>query len=83
MDPIFQMSFNNLPEEEIESISTALAKVAFEAARQGVNIFDSIQFMVLPLEAKDEYDIVAGAKGHIVDKEKNTAAIEEFLFAED
>ena len=83
MDPIFRMSFNNLPENEIESISTALAKVGYEAARQGVNIFDSLQFKVLPLEAKDEYDIVAGAKGHLVDKEKNMAAIQEFLFAED
>ena len=81
--PIFQMSFNNLSEEEIKSISIALAKVAYEAARQGVNIFDSVQYMVLPLEAKNEYDMIAGAKGHVVDKEKNSAAVQEFLFGED
>ena len=85
MDPIFRMSFNNLPEEKIKSISTALARVAYEAARQGVNLFDSehLQVKVLPLEAKNEYDIVAGAKGHLVDKEKNSAAIREFLFGDD
>ena len=83
LDPIFRMSYNNLTEENIEAISTALARIAFEAARDGVNIFDALQFMVLPLEAKDEYDIIAGAKGHIVDKEKNMAAIQEFLFGED
>lgn len=81
--PIFQMSFNNLSEEEIKSISIALAKVAYEAARQGVNIFDSVQYMVLPLEAKNEYDMIAGAKGHVVDKEKNSAAVQKFLFGED
>ena len=83
MDPIFRKSSNNLPEEKIRSISIALARVAYMASRQGVNIFDSLKHMVLPLEATQEYDIVAGAKGHIVDKEANSAAIEEFLYQED
>ena len=83
MDPIFHKSFNNLPEEKIRSISIALARVAYMASRQGVDIFDSLKHKVLPLEATDEYDIVAGAKGHIVDKEANSAAIREFLFQED
>ncbi|MCR4621581.1 MAG: LCP family protein [Clostridiales bacterium] len=85
IDPIFRKSYNNLPEEDIRSISLALARVAYEASKQGVNIFDSqsLDYMVLPLEATQEYDIIAGAKGHIVDKEANSAAIAEFLFKED
>ena len=84
IDPIFTKSANNLPEEDICSISIALARVAYEASKQGVNIFDteSLEYMVLPLEAQEEYDIIAGAKGHIVDKEANSAAIAEFLFGE-
>ncbi len=84
IDPIFRKSYNNLPEDDIRAISVALARVAYEASKQGVNIFDteSLEYMVLPLEAQDEYDIIAGAKGHIVDKEANSAAIAEFLFGD-
>lgn len=84
IDPIFTKSANNLPEEDIRSISIALARVAYEASKQGINIFDteSLEYMVLPLEAQDEYDIIAGVKGHIVDKEANSTAIAEFLFGE-
>ncbi len=84
IDPIFTKSANNLPEDDIRSISIALARVAYEASKQGVNIFDteSLEYMVLPLEAQDEYDIIAGAKGHIVDKEANSAAIADFLFGD-
>ena len=81
--PIFQKSFNNMPEDAIRSIATALARGAFQASRQGVNIFDSLEYMILPLEAKNEYEIIAGAKGHLVDKEANSAAIRDFLFRED
>ena len=80
--PIFEMSANNLQEDEIESISLALAKVAYEAARQGVNIFVSLDHTVMPLEAQNEYDIIAGTKGHLVDKEANAQAIREFLYKE-
>ncbi len=80
IDPIFQKSFNNLTEDKIRDITLAMARVAFQASRQGVDIFDSVKAMVLPLEAKNEYDIIAGAKGHLVDKEANSAAIREFLF---
>ena len=83
IDPIFQKSFNNLQEDRIRSITLSLARVAFQASRQGVDIFDSVKTMILPLEAKNEYDIIAGAKGHIVNKEANSAAIKEFLFKED
>ena len=80
IDPIFQKSFNNLTEDKIRELTLAMARVAFQASRQGVDIFDSVKTMVLPLEAKNEYDIIAGAKGHLVDKEANSAAIREFLF---
>lgn len=83
MDPIFQMSVHNLNEDEIHAIALALAHVAYKASRQGVDIFDHLEHKVFPLEATQPYDIVAGAKGHLVDKRANTAAIQEFLFRED
>ena len=82
ISPIFQMSYNNLSDDDIYSISLALAKVAYEASRQGVDIFDNLEWTVLPLEAQDEYDIIAGTQGHLVDKEANAAAIAEFLYSE-
>ena len=85
MAPIFEMAYHNLSEENIRDISNALIRAAYNASRQGVNIL-SEQFLetkVLPLEAKDPYDLVAGSKGHLVDKEKNEAEIKAFLFAED
>ena len=81
--PIFQMSTNNMEEEEIRSISLALAHVAYQATREGASILDSLRYIVLPLEAKQPYDIIAGVQGHVVDKEANKAAIREFLFSED
>ncbi len=79
MDPIFKMSYNNLTEDVISSISIALARVAYQAARQGVDIFEHLQVKILPLEATKEYDIVAGAKGHLVDKKANAAEIRNFM----
>ena len=81
--PIFEMAENNLTDEDIDSISLTLARTAYEASRQGVDIFDSLDTKVLPLEAQEEYDVVAGAKGHLVDYEANKAAIMEFLYTED
>ena len=81
--PIFQMSYNNMEEDEIRSITESLARVAFQAIREGADILDSIHTIVLPLEATQPYDSIAGAQGHIVDKEANIAAIQEFLFSED
>lgn len=82
--PMFDMSVNNLTEETIEAISLALARSAYEAARQGVNVFGSasLQTIVLPLEAEDPYDVIAGTQGHIVDKEANAQALQEFLYSE-
>ena len=79
MSPIFDMSYNNLSDDDIRTISWGLARAAYMAARQGVNVFDHVGMKILPLEAKDEYEIVAGAKGHIVDKDANAAAIREYL----
>ena len=84
MEPIFQMSYHNLTDEDIASISMALARTAYLASRQGVDIFDEehLACAVFPLEATQEYDIVAGAKGHLADVESNAAAMREFLFAD-
>ncbi|MBR0463716.1 MAG: LCP family protein [Clostridia bacterium] len=83
INPIFQMSFNNLSDDEINGISLALARIAYKASRQGVNIFDSLETKVLPLEALNEYDIVAGTQGHLIDKDANRQEIVSFLYAED
>lgn len=85
MAPIFDMAYHNLSEENILDISNALIRAAYNASRQGVNILSEefLETKVLPLEAKNPYDLVAGAEGHIVDKEKNEAEIKEFLFRED
>lgn len=82
--PIFEMSYHNLTEENIHDLSLALARIALEGSRQGVDIFTSgLKTMVLPIEAMNEYDIVAGAKGHLIDKEANIEAMEEFLYKEE
>ena len=81
--PIFQMSYNNMSEEDIKNISLTLARVAYQASRQGVNIFQSLKTDIFPLEAKNEYDVVAGTKGHLVDGEANGIAMKKFLYGED
>ena len=83
VDPLFQMSYNNLSEEDILNMTVALAYNAYEATRQGVDIFQSVEYAVFPLEALDDYVVVAGSEGHVVDKEANTAAMKEFLYSED
>ena len=81
--PIFQMSDNNMEEDEIRTITLALARIAYQAEREGTSIFDLIKFTVLPLEATKPYDFVAGTQGHLIDKEANIAAVKEFLYGED
>lgn len=83
MDPIFQMAYHNLTETDIQNISNALVRAAYLASRQGVNVFDNLDHKVFPLEAKQEYDLVAGIKGHVVDYDANEKKMKEFLFAED
>ena len=83
MSPIFQKAYNNLNEENIRDISNALLRTAYLASRQGVNVFDHVKYIVLPLEAQKPYDLVAGAKGHIVDYEKNEEEMKAFLFSDE
>ena len=83
MSPIFQMSYHNLSEQNIRDITNALARTAYLASRQGVNVFDHIKYIVLPLEAQQPYELIAGTKGHVVDYEKNEEEMKAFLFSEE
>lgn len=84
MDPIFQMAYHNLSEEDIHNISVALARASYTGSRQGVNIFDEmLDYEVFPLEAKDPYQTIAGAKGHVIDFDANIKAMQKFLFTDD
>ena len=69
-------------EEDIEGITLTLARVAFEASRQGVNIFKPLEYTVFPLEASEPDDIIAGAKGHLIDVEANAKALRDFLYGD-
>ena len=81
MDPIFQMAYHNLSEADIHNISLALARASYTGSRQGFDIFDHLEYKVFPLEGRDPYDSVAGAKGHLVDYAANKKAMEEFLYS--
>ncbi len=83
MAPIFQMAYHNLSETDIHNISLALARASYTGARQGFDIFDHLEYRIFPLEARNPYDSVAGAKGHLVDYEANKKAMEEFLFSDE
>ena len=83
MAPIFQMAYHNLTEEEIRLISLALARAAYTGSRQGVDIFENLEWEIFPLEATKPYETVAGTKGHLIDFEANTQAMKQFLFRED
>ena len=80
--PIFQMSDNNMTEEEIKTITLSLARIAYQAEREGTNIMDLIRTTILTMEATKPYDTVAGQQGHLVNKEANIAAIKEFLYSD-
>jgi len=79
--PIFNMSYNNLTDDDINTISLALVHVAYQAARQGHSVFETIECQVFPLEALNAYDYVAGVPGHLVDYEANGEAMREFLYS--
>ena len=80
ISPVFQMCYHNLTDEEIIRISLTLARIAYLAAREGVDIFASLETAVFPLEFPNPYDIVAGTKGHLVDYALNTEAMKAFLY---
>lgn len=82
VSPIFDMSYNNMTNEDIISVTTALARAAYLGSRQGYSVMDHIQTAVFPLEAKNPLDLVAGAKGHLVDYEENSKAMKDFLFSD-
>ena len=77
------MSVNNMEEEEIRTITLSLARIAYQAEKEGTSIFDLIRSTVLPLEATKPYDFIAGAQGHIINKEANIEAVKRFLYSED
>ena len=80
--PIFQMSYHNLTEEDIISMTETLARVAYAASRQGVNIFSSLEYDVFPLEATQPYESIAGTMGHLIDKEANREAMLKFMYTD-
>ena len=82
LSPIIHTSYNNLTTEEFMDMSIALARAAYIASREGVDIFDNIEHSVFPLEAKEPYDLVAGIEGHLIDYEKNSSQMKDFLYAE-
>ena len=82
--PIFNKAYHNLTDDDIGNIVMALARTSYTASRQGVNLFENVEVLVLPLEARDgkEYDTIAGARGYIIDMDANIAAIKDFLYAD-
>ena len=81
LSPIFETSYNNLPKEETIDLAVAIARASYLASRQGINLMEQIEYTIFPLELSKPIDKIAGAEGHIIDYEKNTQAINEFLFA--
>ena len=82
LSPIMTTSYNNLTKEEFMDMALAFASSAYVASREGVDIFDNIEHSIFPLEAKQPYDIVAGTEGHLIDFQKNSTEIKNFLYAE-
>ena len=80
LSPIIQTSFNNMSKEEFMDMALAFARSAYMASREGVDIFDNIEHSVFPLEAKQPYDIVAGTEGHLIDYQKNSTEMKNFLY---
>ena len=82
VSPIFETSYHDMEEEDILSITLALARVSYEASMQGVNIVDQIKTAVLPVEADQPYELIAGVEGHVIDIEKNKEAMSKFLYGD-
>lgn len=82
IEPIFEKSYHNLAYDDIISIALSLGRAAYSSAMQGIDIFNNVDCMILPLEVYDPFDMVAGRTGHLVDYEANGQAIREFLYAE-
>ena len=82
LSPIFDTSYNNLPEEEMMKVALAIARASYLSSRQGINIMDQLEYAIFPLELTQPVDKIAGAEGHVIDYEKNAQAINEFLYSE-
>ena len=83
ISPIFNTAYHNLSEEEIASVTLALARTSYHASRQGADILDRIETAIFPLEAQEPYELVAGAEGHLIDYEKNGREMRKFLYHQD
>ncbi|NLG24175.1 MAG: hypothetical protein GX558_02390 [Clostridiales bacterium] len=79
VSPIFEKSYNNLTREKIETVSVAIARAAYDARRMDKNIFEMIEYQILPLEHDQPYTTIAGVQGHALDYAANTLAINRFL----
>ena len=83
ISPIFDKSYNNMSEEEIRETGMIIVRTAYNAAKEGVNIFEDVVHAVLPIEApNEEYTTIAGQQGMIIDVEANIKAINDFLYGE-
>lgn len=80
--PIFDKSYHNVSDDDVMRISMAIISTAYEARRNGINLFDRVEVKILPLEALEPYETIAGKEGHRIDKAANEAAIKEFLYGE-
>lgn len=80
LSPITNTSFNNLTKEEFSDMALTFARSAYLASREGVDIFDNLENAIFPLEAEDSYDIVAGIEGHLIDYDKNSKEMKNFLY---
>ena len=83
MAPVFEKTYNNLSEEALTSISIALATGIYHSARSDAADFEeNLKTAVLPLEALQPYDIIAGVQGHRIDFDANKAVMNTFLYPE-
>jgi len=80
LSPIMEMSYTNLSQEDFSDMALAFARAAYAASREGVDILDNLEREIMPLEAKNPYEIVAGTEGHVIDYEANSKAMKEFLY---
>ena len=80
LSPIIQKSYNNMTSDEFMDMALTLARTAYMASREGVDIFDNIDHAIFPLEAKKPYDIVAGTEGHLIDYDENKKEMKKFLY---
>ncbi|MDO4547088.1 MAG: LCP family protein [Clostridia bacterium] len=77
--PIFDESAHNLTSEQRDEISLAMIRSVYEANKAGIEQFEQIEYIVLPLEYQQEYTTIGGIDGHVIDKQANIHALRQFL----